>query len=205
MRHILFVCNHNAGRSQMARALFERHAPEDVRAESAGSSPADALWPNVVEAMREVGIDLSGRRPRKLTVEMQLHADWAVTMGCGDACPFVPARVEEWDLRDPGGEPIGVVREIRDEIEDRVRSLAVDRIDEIRADRTSHELRLARLLPGLVDEFRATRDPGLIRDCADAVLTEYDDAHVRGFLMPIAARRTRECLAAERCDLVPSG
>ena len=95
MKYVLFVCNHNAGRSQMAQALFERHAPDDVRAESAGSTPAKQLWPNVVEAMREIGIDLSGRRPRKLTVEMQLHADWAVTMGCGDACPYVPTRVED--------------------------------------------------------------------------------------------------------------
>ena len=75
MKYVLFVCNHNAGRSQMAQAFFERDAPEDVRAESAGSDPADAIWPGVIEAMREVGIDLSGRRPRKLLPEMQLHAD----------------------------------------------------------------------------------------------------------------------------------
>ena len=121
VKYVLFVCNHNAGRSQMAQALFERHAPDDVRAESAGSDPAKQLWPTVVEAMRELDIDLSGRRPRKLTVEMQLHADWAVTMGCGDACPYVPTRVEDWDIPDPAGEPMEVVREIRDEIEQRVR------------------------------------------------------------------------------------
>ncbi len=70
--------------------------------------------------MRELDIDLSGRRPKKLTVEMQLHADWAVTIGCGDACPYVPTRVEDWDIPDPAGEPMEVVREIRDEIEQRV-------------------------------------------------------------------------------------
>src|SRR5687768_3693370 len=147
MKHVLFVCNHNAGRSQIAQALFERHAPADVRAESAGSTPAKHLWPNVIEAMREHGIDLSGRRPQRLTVEMQLHADWAVTMGCGDACPYVPTRVDDWDIPDPAHEPIDVVREIRDRIEERVTALVEDRLDEIRSDRTAHELRLVRLLP----------------------------------------------------------
>ena len=90
MKYVLFICTHNAGRSQMAQAFFEREAPEDVRAESAGSDPAHEVWPSVIEVMREVGIDLSGRRPRKLLVEDQLHADWAVTMGCGDVCPYVP-------------------------------------------------------------------------------------------------------------------
>ena len=94
MRHVLFVCNHNAGRSQMAEAFFNRDAPEDLRAESAGSSPGDRVWPAVVEVMAEVGIDLSRKRPRKLVREMQLHADWAVTMGCGDVCPYVPTTVE---------------------------------------------------------------------------------------------------------------
>jgi protein-tyrosine-phosphatase len=124
VKYVLFVCNHNAGRSQMAQALFERHAPDDVRAESAGSTPAKRLWPNVVEAMRELDIDISGRRPRKLTVEMQLHADWAVTMGCGEE----------------------------------------------------------------------------IRACADAILADYQEAPVRSFVMTIAHKRTRQCLAAERCD-----
>jgi len=92
-RYVLFVCNHNAGRSQMAQAFFERHGPEDMRAESAGTEPAEAIWPSVVEVMREIGLDLSGRTPKKLTVEMQQHANWAVTMGCGDACPYVPTIV----------------------------------------------------------------------------------------------------------------
>src|SRR3954465_8572618 len=85
MKYVLFVCNHNAGRSQMAQAFFERDAPAHVRAESAGSDPARAMWPQVVKVMREVGIDVSDRRLKKLLREMQLHADCPVTMGCGDA------------------------------------------------------------------------------------------------------------------------
>ena len=133
MKYVLFICTHNAGRSQMAQAFFERHAPEDVRAESAGSDPAQQLWPSVVEVMREVGIDLAGRRPRKLTIEMQRRADWAVTMGCGDVCPYVPTTVEAWDIPDPAGRPIEEVREIRDIVEEHVQRL-VGRLDEIRAD-----------------------------------------------------------------------
>ena len=89
MKYVLFVCTHNAGRSQMAQALFERHAPPDIRAESAGQEPAKQVWPGVVQAMREIGVDLSERRPKKLTVEMQLHADWAITLACGAQCPYV--------------------------------------------------------------------------------------------------------------------
>ena len=199
MKQVLFVCNHNAGRSQIAQAFFERHAPDDVRAESAGSNPARQLWPNVIEAMREVGIDLSDRRPQKLSVEMQLHADWAVTMGCGDACPYVPTRVEDWDLDDPADQPLEVVRTIRDDIEQRVKTLVLDRLDEIRDDRTAHQLRLARLLPDLVGEFDGQRTPEEIRACADAILSEFDDAPVRSFLMPLVTRRTRECLKADSC------
>ena len=103
MKYVLFVCTHNAGRSQMAQALFERYAPEDIRGESAGSDPARQLWPEVIEVMREVDIDLSGRKPKRLSVEMQLHADWAVTMGCGDVCPYVPTTVDDWDIPDPAG------------------------------------------------------------------------------------------------------
>jgi arsenate reductase (thioredoxin) len=200
VKYVLFVCNHNAGRSQMAQALFERHAPDDVRAESAGSTPAKELWPNVVEAMREMDIDLAGRRPRKLTVEMQLHADWAVTMGCGDACPYVPTRVEDWDITDPADQPIEVVREIRDEIEDRVQELIEGRLPDIRSDRTSHQLRLARLLPDLAREFEGQRSDQEIRACADVILADYQEAPVRSFVMTIAHKRTRRCLAAENCD-----
>jgi arsenate reductase len=200
VKYVLFVCNHNAGRSQMGQALFERQAPDDVRAESAGSTPATQLWPSVVEAMREIGIDISGRRPRRLSVEMQLHADWAVTMGCGDACPYVPTRVEDWDITDPSDQPIEVVREIRDEIEDRVQDLIEERLPDIRSDRTSHQLRLARLLPDLAREFEGQRSDQEIRACADVILADYQEAPVRSFVMTIAHKRTRQCLAAESCD-----
>jgi len=202
MKYVLFVCNHNAGRSQMAQALFERHAPADVRAESAGSTPAKRLWPNVVEAMRELDIDLSDRRPQRLTVEMQLHADWAVTMGCGDACPYVPTRVDDWDVPDPAHEPIDVVRDIRDQIEERVTTLVQERLDDIRSDRTAHQFRLVRLLPDLAREFDGRRSPEEIRACADAILADYDEAPVRSFVMSIVNKRARECLRKERCDVL---
>jgi arsenate reductase (thioredoxin) len=132
MKHVLFVCTHNAGRSQMAQAFFERQAPAGMRAESAGSEPAREVWPAAVEVMREVGIDIAGRKPRMLTREMQLRADWAVTMGCGDACPYVPTIVEEWDIPDPAGRPLDEVRAIRDLVEDHVSRLIASRLDEIR-------------------------------------------------------------------------
>jgi protein-tyrosine-phosphatase len=126
--YVLFVCNHNAGRSQMAQAFFERHAPEGAEAESAGTNPGERVWPEVVAAMREVGLDLAERRPKRLTVEMQRRADLAVTMGCGDACPYVPTTVEDWDLPDPAGRPIEEVRAVRDTIEARVKRLIADRL-----------------------------------------------------------------------------
>jgi arsenate reductase len=202
MKYVLFVCNHNAGRSQMAQAFFERHAPEDVRAESAGSEPAKQIWPEVVEVMREVGVDISGRRPQRLTVEMQLHADWAVTLACGDACPYVPSTVEDWDIPDPRGRPIEEVRAIRDAVEARVRDLVGQRLDSIRDDRTAHELRLLRVLPPLVEEFAGVRSDQEIRACADAVLADYRESPVRSFVMTLAHRRTRECLRRKRCDLI---
>ena len=128
MSYVLFVCNHNAGRSQMAQAFFERLAPPGVSAESAGTNPADAIWPEVIEAMGEVGIDISDRKPKTLTRQMQLRADLAVTMGCGDACPYVPTTVIDWDLPDPAGQPLAKVREIRDTIEQRVRTLIDERV-----------------------------------------------------------------------------
>ena len=200
MKYVLFVCTHNAGRSQMAQALFERHAPADIRAESAGQEPADHVWPNVVQAMREIGVDLSGRRPKKLTLEMQLHADWAITLACGAQCPYVPTTVEDWDIPDPAGRPLGEVRLIRDQLEARAKELIDARLDEIRSDRTAHEMRLQRLLPDLVKEFGGTRSEGEIRACADAILTEYDEVPVRSFLMTLAHRRTRACLAADTCE-----
>ena len=176
MRYVLFVCNHNAGRSQMAQAFFERDAPADIRAESAGSDPAQEVWPTVVQAMAEVGIDLAGRKPRKLLTEMQLHADWAVTMGCGDACPYVPTMVESWDMPDPAGLPLSDVRAIRDGIEAQVRELIDTKLDAIYADRTAHQLRLAKILPPLVEEFAGQHSAEEIRRCADAILARYDEA-----------------------------
>lgn len=202
IRYVLFVCNHNAGRSQMAQAFFERYGPEDILAESAGTEPAPEIWPPVVEAMREVGFDLSGRKPKKLTLEMQLHADWAITMGCGDACPYVPTIVEAWDIPDPAGRPIEDVRAIRDGIQAQIRELIAVRLEAIRADRTAHEFRLRRLLPMLAEEFAATRSPEEIRACADAVLEGFDGARVRSHVMTLAHRQTRECLRRDTCDLI---
>lgn len=200
MKYVLFVCTHNAGRSQMAQAFFERHAPEDIRAESAGQQPAGQVWPEVVEAMAEVGVDLSDRRPTKLTVEMQLHADWAITLACGATCPYVPTTVEDWDIPDPAGKSVEEVRAIRDAVEARVKDLVEQRIDAIRADRTAHQLRLARLLPTLTEEFEGVRSDADIRGCADAILADYHDVPVRSFVMSIAHRRTRDCLRREHCD-----
>ena len=107
MKHVLFVCNHNAGRSQMAEAFFNHYAPDDVRAESAGNDPADEIWPEVVAVMAERGFDLAGQEPKKVTVEMQLRADWAVAVGCEDTCPFVPTTLEDWEIPDPGGTAAG--------------------------------------------------------------------------------------------------
>ncbi len=124
---VLFVCVHNAGRSQMAAALLEREAGGRVRVRSAGSEPADRLNPGVVPAMAEVGIDLSAERPKLLRNEAVRSADVVITMGCGDACPVYPGiRYEDWDLPDPSGKPVEEIRPIRDEIGRRVRSLLTD-------------------------------------------------------------------------------
>ena len=121
---MLFVCVHNAGRSQMAAALLERLGDGRVDVVSAGSEPADELNPAVVEAMREVDIDLDGRVPRRLEDEEVREADVVVTMGCGDACPVYPGkRYEDWALDDPAGKTVEEVRPIRDEIDRRVRRL----------------------------------------------------------------------------------
>jgi arsenate reductase len=202
MKYVLFVCTHNAGRSQMAQALFERYAPEDVSAESAGSQPAQRVWPEVIEVMGELDIDLSRNKPKRLSVEMQLHADRAVTMGCGDVCPYVPTTVDDWDIPDPAGRPIDEVREIREIIDERVKELAIDRIDAIRLDATAHRFRLAKLLPQLIDEFGDTRSPEVIRGCADRILDDYDDVPVRTHIFTLAHKRTRECLRQEHCDVL---
>lgn len=198
MRYVLFVCTHNAGRSQIAQAFFERHAPADLRAESAGQVPAEAIWPNVIEAMREVGIDLSDRRPEKIDLEMQLHADKAITLNCEDTCPYVIGDVEDWDVDDPAGQPLEKVREIRDEIERRVLDL-LGHADAIRADRSAHARRLEQLLPRLVEEFADAKPGEEIRACADAILSEFDDVPVRTFVLTLAERRARDCLGQPVC------
>jgi arsenate reductase len=127
MANALFVCLHNAGRSQMSRALFERAAYGRHAAEAAGTQPADHLHPAVVEAMAEIDIDVSRRRPQLLTREMAERADVVVTMGCGDECPYVPGkRYVDWDMQDPKDMPIEEVRELREEIAGRVRSLITE-------------------------------------------------------------------------------
>jgi arsenate reductase len=115
---VLFICIHNAGRSQMAEAFFNKLSEGRHRGISAGSRPAEVVSPVVVEAMREVGIDISDNKPKKLTKEMVLEADLAITMGCGeDACPVVPNELRDWQLEDPHGKQIETVRKIRDEIQ----------------------------------------------------------------------------------------
>ena len=124
MAHVLFVCLHNAGRSQMSRALFEREAAGRHEAASAGTTPAAQLHPEVVEVMRELDIDLGGETPAKLTRAMAERADLVVTMGCGDECPYIPGkRYVDWELPDPKGLPVEQVRAIRDDIATRVRAL----------------------------------------------------------------------------------
>jgi arsenate reductase len=123
--NVLFVCLHNAGRSQMSAALFERVAERRHRADSAGTTPGASVHPEVVDVMREIGIDLDGQRPKELTDELAAHADVIVTMGCGDACPYIPGkRYIDWDLPDPKGRPVEEVRELRDDIRRRVTELA---------------------------------------------------------------------------------
>jgi arsenate reductase (thioredoxin) len=129
MARVLFVCLHNAGRSQMSQALFEQAAGGRHAAESAGSraDPDGRIHPPVVEVMRELGVDLSGRRPRRLTPELAAAADVVVTMGCGDECPFVPGvRYVDWELPDPEGRPVAAVRATRDDIARRVAALVAE-------------------------------------------------------------------------------
>jgi arsenate reductase (thioredoxin) len=127
MARVLFVCLHNAGRSQMSRALFDRAAAGRHESASAGTTPGDAVHPEVVEAMRELGIDVGGERPKKLTDELAGWADVVVTMGCGDECPYIPGkRYLDWDLEDPKGRPLEEVRATRDDIQDRVESLIAE-------------------------------------------------------------------------------
>lgn len=124
MAHVLFVCLHNAGRSQMSQALFEQAAQGRHTADSAGTMPGDRVHPEVVEVMRKLDIDLSDRKPQKLSGALAERADVVVTMGCGDECPYIPGkRYIDWDLQDPKGRPINEVRATRDDITRRVEEL----------------------------------------------------------------------------------
>ena len=124
---VLFVCTHNAGRSQMAAALLAQQAAGRVRVTSAGSQPASELNPAVVQAMAEIGLDISAEFPKPLTAGKVQTADIVITMGCGDACPFYPGkRYLDWDLPDPAGQDVAMVRRIRDQIRERVRNLMAD-------------------------------------------------------------------------------
>ena len=124
---VLFVCVHNAGRSQMAAALLAHHAHGAVEVRSAGSAPADSINPAVREAMAEIGLDLSQEVPKKLTTDAVEASDVVITMGCGDACPVFPGkRYLDWQLEDPAGQGVEAVRPIRDEIDRRVRELLAE-------------------------------------------------------------------------------
>ena len=125
---VLFACVQNAGRSQMAAALFNQMAdPSRARAISAGTNPGPHVHPEVLDAMREISVDLSTRRPQKLTDALAHEAQWLITMGCGDECPVVPGtHRDDWPLPDPKGQPIAQVREIREEIAQRVAVLIAD-------------------------------------------------------------------------------
>src|ERR1700685_4407340 len=127
MATVLFVCLQNAGRSQMSRALFDREAAGRHTALCAGTTPADRVHPEVVEVMRELGIDLADRTPQLLTRDLAEQADVVVTMGCGDACPYIPGRrYIDWDLPDPRGRPLQGIRASRDDIQEKVTALAPD-------------------------------------------------------------------------------
>ncbi|MGA6224923.1 arsenate reductase ArsC [Streptomyces umbrinus] len=124
---VLFVCVHNARRSQMAAAFLTHLAGDKVEVRSAGSAPADAVNPAVVEAMKEIGVDISAETPKVLTVEAVQASDVVITMGCGDTCPVFPGkRYLDWQLDDPAGQGVASVRPIRDEIERRVRGLLIE-------------------------------------------------------------------------------
>ena len=132
---VLFVCVHNAGRSQMAAALLTHHAGDQVVVRSAGSAPADDLNPAVIEAMEEVGIDLraAGAHPKKLDDATVRASDVVITMCCGDTCPIYPGkRYEDWDLKDPAGQGVEAVRPIRDEIDRRIRALIAELVPAVR-------------------------------------------------------------------------
>lgn len=130
MKTVLFICVHNASRSQMAEAFFNRMAEGKARAVSAGSQPADQVNPVAVQAMREVGLDISRNKPKPLTFEMMEGVDLAVTMGCGDVCPMTTEQTDDWEMEDPKHKPIERVRIIRDDMKARVSELIREMIEE---------------------------------------------------------------------------
>lgn len=129
MKRVIFACVHNAGRSQMAAALFSAMAdPNRVEAVSAGTNPGDRVHPEVVDVMREIGIDISDKRPQRLTESLAQNASLLITMGCGDECPYLPGlERDDWPLTDPKNRPVAEVRQIRNEIRDRVAALIESR------------------------------------------------------------------------------
>ncbi len=128
---VLFVCVHNAGRSQMAAGLVKLRSQGRIRASSAGSAPAGELNPNAVAALEELGIDMAGEFPKPLTDDGVRAADVVITMGCGDACPVYPGkRYEDWNLEDPAGKDLETVRRIRDEIDERVQALVAELLED---------------------------------------------------------------------------
>ena len=128
---VLFVCTHNAGRSQMAAGLVKLRSDGRIHVRSAGSTPADELNPTVVAAMEELGVDMSEAFPKPLTDEVVKAADVVITMGCGDACPIFPGkRYEDWDLEDPAGKDLETVRGIREQIDERVQRLVAEQLDQ---------------------------------------------------------------------------
>jgi arsenate reductase (thioredoxin) len=131
MPEVLFVCVHNAGRSQMAAGLLKLRSAGRINVRSAGSTPIESVNPNAVAAMKEVGVDLSEEFPKPLTDEFVRAADVVITMGCGDACPIFPGkRYEDWELDDPADQDLATVRRIRDEIDDRVKKLVAELLPE---------------------------------------------------------------------------
>lgn len=204
MDKIVFACVHSAGRSQMAAAFFNHLADSSrVHATSAGTHPAARVHPEVVAAMREVGIDLSRARPQQLTPDLASHAAWLVTMGCGEECPIVPgARREDWPLQDPKGQDLAAVRAIRDEVRTRVEAFvqregygpipieSADRnaLSEIAAFLTANGLPVAGLAEHATD-FLVARDAG--RLVSTAALEVYGrDALLRSVAVDPAARGT---------------
>lgn len=199
MKQVLFVCNHNAGRSQMAQAFLEPLGPADVKAASAGSDPKAEVLPTVIEVMREVGIDLptAARRnsPWRRSFTLIGRSRWAAA---------TPARMYRPTLRtgtspDPAGEPLEDVRRIRDMTSEWVEDLVSSRLDQIYSDRTAHQLRVSQMLPSLVEQFEGKRSPSEIRDL-DRILDSYEDTQVRSFVQVLAHRRTSQCLSLKACD-----